>query len=110
MGYRSDVIIALNEKIIFRDLVTQEIPKIIKELPFSKGFNATYYKVEDWKWYHDYTDVREIEDYFFKLSEEDEILFGAIRVGESAGDIEEWGNPHEYELYAQTSIDCPVGF
>lgn len=110
MGYRSDVIIALDNKIIFRDLVTQEIPKWIRELPSVKEDNATYYRIDGWKWYYDATEVQDIEEYFDKLESEDEILFGAIRVGESPDDIQEWGRPYDYDVYVQSSIYSPVNF
>jgi len=35
--------------------------------------------------------------------------YGAIRTGEDIGDIETWGFPHDYEIYANQYIDSPIG-
>ena len=108
MGYRSDVIIAVSkETYIKHSLLLQDIPSLLKTQPPVHSELGVYWKLEYNKWYPDYADIEEIEEFFGTLAEEGED-FGAIRVGEEYRDVKEWGNPEEFEIYTQQSIYCPA--
>ena len=90
-----------------RDLVTQEIPNVLRKLALKNDpeLNAIYFRIEDWKWYEGNPDVAVILQWFDTLDEED---FAAIRLGEEASDITEWGCPVNYDIYPVSYIHCPV--
>ncbi len=105
MGYRSNLIIAVKKEIIARDLITQEIPAIIKQLDSTSNEFATYYFINDWKWYSTYDEVETIEEWFASMNDED---YGAIRMGEDDDDIHRWGSPYDFDIYVSRSLECPV--
>lgn len=107
MGYRSDLIIAVNKAVLARDLIEPEIPKIIKQLDCSNNpnHNAVYYQISGWKWYDSNEDVKAIEEWFNSLDSDD---FGAIRLGEDDADTQVWGTPYNYDVYINRAIDFPT--
>ena len=116
MGYRPDVVIALHIEIIAEDLIKPIIPKALKKLGYTLYGNAAYYFIDSWKWYSDFPDIAEIEAFFRILDERMPTLvgketlpwFGALRMGENDDDIETWGSPHDFDIYINRSITCPV--
>jgi hypothetical protein len=105
MGYRSDIVIAINKSILAQDLIAPCIPSVIKELNSASTDDATYYFIEGWKWYDSFPEVQEIEAWFDSMNSED---FGAMRIGEDDTDTETWGCPYEFEIYLSRSINTPV--
>lgn len=107
MGYRSDIVIAINQAVVARNLLTQEIPKSVLECFVRKDDNQTaapvsYYHLSGWKWNTYYPEAKAIEDWFFSMEDEE---FGAMRMGEEMGDVEIWGNPQDYGIFANQFID-----
>lgn len=107
MGYRSDIVIAINQAVVARNLLTQEIPKSVLECFVRKDDNQTaapvsYYHLSGWKWDTYYPEAKAIEDWFFSMEDEE---FGAMRMGEEMGDVEIWGNPQDYGIFANQFID-----
>lgn len=130
MGYRSDIVIAVRKDIYLKAQLLQNIPKSLSEaavIAHPHG-SALYWEIHGWKWYEGYPEVQEIIDWMAWLADEEENpferveiyrdkdnkpifselgAFGAIRVGEDATDIEEWGYPTEFDLYISTAISKP---
>lgn len=105
MGYRSNVVIAIDKKLIARNLVTSEIPTNITNNFVKESEKAHYFLLDQWKWYSEYPDVKEIEDYFKHLNDESDYeIYGAVRIGEDLGDVESWGSPNDFDIYAIQDI------
>lgn len=105
MGYRSNVVIAIHKTIIARNLVTFEIPTNITNNFVKESEKAHYFLLEQWKWYDECLDVEEIEDYFTHLNDESDYeMYGAVRMGADLGDVEYWGSPHDFDIYAVQDI------
>jgi len=108
MGYRSDIVIAVDQAVVARNLLTQEIPKSVLECFVRKDENipngspVSYYHLSGWKWNTYYPEAKEIEDWFVSMEDEE---FGAMRMGEEMGDVEIWGSPSEYNIFANQFID-----
>lgn len=105
MGYRSDIVIGVNKTVLARNLITSEIPKCLFNETQREDKDTVYWILEGWKWYSDYSEVRQIEAWFDSM-EEDE--FGAIRVGEDTDDTQHWGCPHDFEIYVHHYVQCPI--
>lgn len=108
MGYRSDIVIALKQEVITRNLLTNEIPKIVLESFNRKDENVDnsltvyYYYLEGFKWYTEYPEVLAVEDWLNSMNYEE---FGAVRLGEDFEDVEYWGNPGEFNIYPRQHIE-----
>ena len=107
MGYRSDIVIAVDQAVVARNLLTQEIPKSVLECFVRKDENqltspVSYYHLTGWKWNTYYPEAKAIEDWFASMEDEE---FGAMRMGEEMGDIEIWGSPSEFSIFANQFID-----
>lgn len=101
MGYRSQVVIALNKDQYEQDLLLHEaFPSLLREKPV---YTCEDYVIWDWaslKWYEGYPDVKEVDAYFNHLCElETETpLHGFIRVGEDLDDVEILGDPFHFNI------------
>ena len=107
MGYRSDIVIAVEQAVVARNLLTQEIPKSVLDCFVRKDENqltspVSYYLLTGWKWETYYPEVKAIEAWFASMKGEE---FGAMRMGEEFGDVEYWGDPGEFSIYAQQNIE-----
>ena len=107
MGYRSDIVIAVEQAVVARNLLTQEIPKSVLDCFVRKDENqltspVSYYHLIGWKWETYYPEAKAIEDWFASMEDEE---FGAMRMGEEMGDIEIWGSPSEFGIFANQFID-----
>jgi len=104
MGYRSDVCIAISEKVRTDNIITQAIPQELMDWADDcYRFNYTEYETEHlgisypthkigflWrltavKWYVDDPAVKRINDFLHNLPDED---YDFIRLGEDYGDAE----------------------
>ena len=111
MGYRSDVVIAI-DKVMYD-------AEILLGMGRDNGFHdaarlvaGTYYWVfTSTKWNVCYPGVKYIESLMDALDAADETgyssAYGFLRVGEDANDIEERGDPCSYEIYSEVHIDYP---
>ena len=103
MGYRSDISITfdpepLNKvRFMFPERIHEEIQKVLKEdYPEGlKGDNYYIVRLEGWKWYEDYPEVKAIISFLQNLPEES---YHFHRLGEEYGDYEEWGT-FEDDMY-----------
>lgn len=41
----------------------------------------------------------------FEFMDENDLLYGAIRLGEDFGDTEEWGDPFEFSIRAYQNVE-----
>jgi hypothetical protein len=110
MGYRSDIIIAIAKEVRARHLISNEIPaclmndtSVIKEARESDG--AFYFRIEGWKWYDSYQEIRDIEAWFTSMQDEE---FGAMRMGEDDNDTETWGQPYDFDICLNRYLSCPI--
>ena len=111
MWYRSEVVIALNKKLLVDAILDiKPLPSDLAEADTSEWIDvndtedAMYYTLYDVKWYESYADVREITNYLSSLDTED---FGFVRTGEDSKDIEIQGDPYEYDIYPVNYIHTP---
>ncbi len=115
MGYRSQVTVGmLKTYYVECSLITLTLPKLlIEHKPKTLG-EFVYWEIEDIKWYHDYPDVAECMKFFDMLVDDlpykNEQVFGAIRLGEESNDIEEWGSPHQYDIYVISQLTSPLNY
>lgn len=128
MGYRSDVIIAVHRETYTKHFVMGTIPQALNDAQHWKTQDACYWHLDSWKFYPRYPDVAEILAWFDALDEELDVVvpfnrrdregnivpatrpqtaFGAMRLGEERGDVEEWGQPDEYDIFHSEYIDFP---
>jgi len=119
MGYRSNITIGVHKSIIITDLISPVIPNSLKTESYTDIGDVRYWEL-DWKWYDSYPEVQAVLAFFEYLSDQPNIMmspdtnthsievYGAIRLGEDTGDIEEWGSPNEYEIYTSQAISSPV--
>lgn len=118
MGYRSDLVIAVHKNIYTRNLITNEFPEILRNVSPKQHDDAFYWKLDGYKWYTGFPEIDSMETYFDQLDNEDQVIsndehnsarlcYGAMRVGEENGDIQEWGSPYDYYITANISIDSP---
>lgn len=109
MGYRSEIVIGIHHDVLTHDLISGFIPACIKEEEYSdhadddNEYCFRFYMLEGWKFYRDNEDVEAILKWFEKMDEL-ELKYGAMRMGEEFGDIETWGDPDHFNIYAAQSI------
>lgn len=123
MGYRSDVVIVISEKIRTELLLGKltlprafEVNGVIPEeytvrryhsdIDTAKNDKCLFFKIDGWKWYSNYPEIQEIHKFLDSLDEDE---FGFLRVGEEIGDVEILGEPGEFDVYAYQSISYPGG-
>jgi len=118
MGYRSDIAIAVHKNIFSLDLIHACIPEILKKEPHTQVGDAFYWFLSGWKWYEGYAEIQAIESFFnymdaqvdpIKINNGDFTYspYGALRIGADDDDVQSWGDPNEYQIYLQRSIDSP---
>lgn len=136
MGYRSQIAIAVDKHIITQDLIHPLIPPVLRFEEERKITDAgCFWVLEDWKWYDNDPDVRDILRFFDELDdmprftykverthlvkyhndkgppsdlvEYTQAAYGAIRIGEDNDDSEYWGSPEEYEMYTERHLITP---
>jgi len=109
MGYRSEVVLAVNSD-AYAVLTTVlarggEFFNLFKEAstePYDG--DATVYSWEDIKWYPNYPAIQAVEDFMSRLELEDmEDSFRFVRVGEDNDDTEQRGNG--FPIYIKKSIE-----
>lgn len=114
--------IAIHKDAYTKHLLTNEIPSLIKHLQGRPREDALYWRFDDLEWS---TARIELEAFFNLLATESPVdmyvlqpgqvhvplyskaCFGAIRIGESETDYEEWGSPKDYGLSYERSIEVP---
>lgn len=112
MGYSSTVAIAYNKK-VKTDLLLEvlELPPLLKECDDThENDTGTYHFFSSIKWYEEYKDVTEVKDFLDKIENlypEDPGAYGFIRTGEETWDVDERGQPWDFDLYAETIITSP---
>ena len=95
MGYRSNVKLALKKQVYYDNQAS--ILESIKDCDsISETEEAYFFLWESVKWYESYEDVKAITKLMSSLKSED---FGFMRIGEDKDDIEEAGEPYEYDIY-----------
>ena len=107
MGYRSDVVIAIDKQAydqemllgVGRDDYFHDAAHLIG--------NVYFWVFEGTKWSPIYPEVAYIESLLDALDDLGEPMYGFVRVGEDSADIEEKGAPYEYDIYPTVSIDYP---
>lgn len=107
MGYRSDVVIGITKELWVEHQLSPSIPDALFSDDVDRYIKdvAVYFVIQDWKWYQSYPEVQAIESWLEKLVYG---TFGAMRIGENDDDIETWGDPGEFEIWLNRSIDHPT--
>jgi hypothetical protein len=110
MGYRSDIIIAIKNDVRARHLIAPEIPacltndeSIVQSVDERTG--TLYFRIEGWKWYDSYEEIRAIEAWFESMADDE---FGAMRMGEDDDDNQTWGQPYDYDICLNRYLSCPT--
>ena len=119
MGYYSVMTVALSATVVNRNIITNEIPKLLLDTRIavvtdykhhSTGeLYARYYQLEPLKFYADIPDIAGVHAFFEQLDDEktDETLYGALMVGEDHNDTHSFGDPDSFELFFTTIIEIP---
>lgn len=122
MGYTSTVVIAVRKDTYLKCQLLQNIPRALMELTVTAHDKAVYWEIDGWKWYQGYPEIEEIEAWFDWLTDMDENpepletyngaafpvpVFGALRMGEDMGDIQDWGDPGHFDINPNQSISVP---
>ena len=112
MGYISQVIIGIEKtQYVESALITQTLPKLLRDFQPRAWGDVMYWEIPEIKWYDDYPDIAECVKFFEMLDSlpcKNEQPFGAIRIGENNDDTEEWGSPHQFEIYVSRDICYPL--
>ena len=104
MGYRSDLVIAINKQAFLDTMLRGNMPKILTRAKYVIHENAYYWRLEGYKWYEGYVDVDEVENYLDYLEPNS---WGYIRAGEEPDDIELKGDPYVFDIYAGNYVEAP---
>lgn len=118
MGYYSVMTVALCATVVKRNIITNEIPKLLLEehvkvtdfKHHSTGeLYVRYYQLEPLKFYPDIPVIAEIHEFFEQLDNEQtgEVLYGALMVGEDHNDTHSFGDPNSFEMFFTTTIEIP---
>lgn len=101
MGYRSNVVIAIN-----KDLLKSE-PNILGDLSdcdqIHQSDDVYYFEYHSVKWYPEYEAVRRITEFV----QENSNSASMVRLGEEFDDVEGIGDYIDHGLTVQRSIDLP---
>lgn len=102
MGYRSEVCLRINKTAITKEQWAEVEKHWSDEVEEVKGYY--HFHTCDVKWYEDsgYKHVDVVMDLILDLGNED---YGMLRVGDDAGDIEEYGCPYYFNIFASTTIN-----
>jgi hypothetical protein len=103
MGYRSDVCIKVsnNYKLGLAVVLNQKF-----EATTSLADNVDYYDgntfyITSVKWYEGYRDIDCVMEFLKTLPDEE---YGFIRIGEDIEDIEELGEPWDFDMFVSREI------
>lgn len=118
MGYRSDIAIAIHKNIVAEDLINPIIPEALKKEQHLDYGESRYWFLSGWKWYEDYPEVAAIEAFFNYMDENVDPIktegtsftyspYGALRIGDDDDDVENWGDPSQYDIHLSRSIQSP---
>jgi len=129
MGYRSDVVIALTKEIYLKEKILDDgtFPTLFNDERevLIESIGAYIWVFEGYKWYAGYEDVDQMTAFLEKLEKEHELTglikpdgskaagartgypFGFLRVGEDSNDIEEHGQPWDFDIFPNTYISYP---
>ena len=114
MGYRSEVVLAVNKEIIPEFLAHLATNDASKRLVFSEAcrldqdYEGEGHLLVNWtsiKWHESYPEVNVIEKFTCEMDEETDKseMFKFVRVGEDYEDIEERG--YGFDIHVNRSID-----
>lgn len=104
MGYRSDVYLRVSNSSVPVLNIARKMDKNLDEM-ISRGTTGLCRTDMYWectKWYESYPEVAAVINILSQLPAED---FGFIRVGESADDVEEDGDPAGHEMYVCRRVE-----
>lgn len=121
MGYRSDVVMAVDRKIYNSLLLLDKIPHLIAKEVSHTTDSAVYWVFQGVKWWDHYEDVAPYETLMDTLEEGGPCsalvaecmrerrtdAFGFLRIGEDSDDISQRGSPHDFDIYLHCAIDFP---
>jgi hypothetical protein len=124
MGYTSSITIAVRKDIYLKCQLLENIPKSLPNDSSQMSDTAVYWEIEGWKWDSHFPEVAEIIEWFEWLDDPDENpsivpfvtegrtfykqgTYGAVRLGEENTDIEEWGDPYDFDLFVNAYISTP---
>ena len=85
MGYRSNGAVYLSNEALF--MLPPNLKHDLQTAWIKDNDTPNIYYFEGWKWYNDIPEIREWEDFFDKL-EDEEVSYDFIRIGEDIEDSE----------------------
>ena len=117
MGYRSDVVFAIYQKDYFASSVLENVfPNLLKnskvfkknlgEFEYETNSKIVFFTCSGLKWYDSYPEIQQIQTFMDHLDEQD-ILYAFVRLGEHDDDIEKRGEPFEFDIQVNVSLDLP---
>lgn len=115
MGYKSDVVIAMNKKTVMKyGLLLNKLIKLneLADLVETTNEGNTYWYINDIKWYDDYPEIADITNLMNELDLDNannntDVAYAFMRIGEESGDVEDRGVCSEFDIYYTQSIYSP---
>lgn len=110
MGVRSTVVIAIDKEALLKQIaLSNQLPKLLSdegnfENKVSEEF-IVYWHFSGIKWYDTYPEVADVIA-FLDLFADD--AFGLLELVET-GEVEEMGNPGDFDIFTETFISSPIG-
>jgi len=105
MGYYSRVVIAVTDAgLLANTLKKRALPKMFSEADSTKHGNATYWIFTGVKWYSEYPDVKEVNNFIESMEETEGAL---LRIGEDQDDVQEINNPYDFGVFTERYIQLP---
>lgn len=115
MGYRSDVVFAVDEKVYNGLLLIDAVPATLRNEVSYRHDSGVYWHFSGVKRNEDYPDVAVYTEFMYMLDEselaaklaEERCLYGFLRIGDDDGDREEHGEPWDFDISLNRSIEHP---
>lgn len=105
MGYYSDAALAINKEAFTKLMLESALPSGFPTTP-TRSTALTLY----WVWISWFEEVEAVNQLIAYLEEHDATYatqWGFLRIGEEWDDFERRGDPSDFDLYLNRSIDVP---
>lgn len=108
MGYRSLAVLVIKDIVLVDSLLKRsKLPKLFAEADSTHTNNLGKYWVwESIKWYEEYPDIKEIQDFISSLDDDE---YGLLVLGEDGATVESLGQPWDFDMSIMSSINTPFG-
>jgi len=103
MGYRSEIYVKAKASCLFELTEALEKADLKDYCKLIVEEDIISLRISNVKWYTGYKDVDIMDTIFHKLANENKL--GLIRLGEDREDVEEIGNPWDFDMYVSITVE-----